>query len=50
MATAEEWANEMFECELCLVCGKDKENHDIIALGGKGNWFARCKNDGEDER
>lgn len=42
--TAEQWAERMFEFEVCSECGKDKQDHDIIPF--MGNWFARCKTPG----
>lgn len=39
--TAEEWAEEYFECELCSGCGGDAKDHDYVLF--LGHWFARCR-------
>lgn len=39
--TFEEFARELFECEYCLECGGDVEDHEPWIVNG--HWFAHCK-------
>ena len=39
--TAEEFADQLFEFEVCAECEKDKEGHTYGLL--LGHWFAKCK-------
>jgi hypothetical protein len=38
---ARDWAERLFEFELCEECHGDVEDHDYLIV--LGHWFARCK-------
>lgn len=42
--TAQEFAEELFECEYCAECYGDIKDH-LFVIGPFGTWFAFCKND-----
>lgn len=39
--TFAQWAQELFEYELCDECGGDENDHTPLVF--LGNWFAQCK-------
>lgn len=44
--TAAQWAEELFEFELCNECHGDVADHDYVLV--MGHWFARCKTSAEE--